>query len=185
MINLLPPERKKQILAGQSNLLLLRYNFVSILLSVLLLVMVGGMYALLGNIKKNAEETTQDRLAKSAEYSKVKQETDQFKANLSIAKHILSKEVRYSKISIEIAQIIPHGIVLQSLQLDSSLFGSPIELNALGKSHEDAIRLKSALENSPIFTNVSLMQTSKVDGEELYPISIRINATIRKEALEK
>lgn len=181
MINLLPPEQKRQIRAGQSNTLLLRYCIASLILATILFIPVAGAYFIINNSKKSAELAIQESDSVSASYQKVQQEANEFSSNLSTAKAILDKDVKYSKIALEIAKEIPAGIVLGSLSLDSKSFGQPIALNASGKTYDHALALKSALEESSIFKDVHLQSVTRGEEGE-YPITININVTINPEA---
>jgi Tfp pilus assembly protein PilN len=182
MINLLPPEQKRQIRAGQSNFLLVRYCIASVLLAVLLFALAGGIYMIMNNSKKGAEAAIQQSTAKSSEYQEVQQEATEFSNNLATAKTILDKEVRYSQIAVRLAQALPSGVILSSIQLNSENFGQPMTLTASGKSYEDALRLKSALEQSPYFSNVYLGSVAQSSTEDTgYPVAITINVTISPE----
>lgn len=182
MINLLPPENKRQIRAGQANILLLRYCIATLLLSIPLFLLIGGVYFLLDASKKTANETIQDSAVKSAQYQEVQAKSQEFSNNLRVAKSILDKEVRYSKIAVVIAQSLPSGVFLESLSLDAKTFGQPIALSAAGKTYDDAIRLKKALEESPNFKDINLQSVSKKDDSAAeYPISITLNVTINPE----
>lgn len=178
MINLLPPDQKRQIRAGQSNVLLLRYCILSLLLAGLLLAVIGAVYLLMNSSKETAEITIQDSVSKSQKYQKVKQDAASFTKNLTTAKTILDKEVHYSKIAVKIAQVIPSGIVLESLQLDAKTFGTPSTFNATGRSYNDGIRLKTAFEQSDIFKDVRLQSVSTNEKEGSTSVSIVISATI-------
>jgi len=182
MINLLPPDKKRQIRAGQSNALLLRYCILSLLLAALLFALIGGVYIMMDTTKRTAEETIQESNHRSAEYQPAQQELTEFNNNLATAKAILDKEVRYSELAVKIAQSLPSGIVLESLNLDSKTFGQPMTLSALGKTYDDSLRLKSSLEDSPYFENVHLQSVSiGSDGPEGGTASITINVTIKPE----
>lgn len=180
MINLLPPEQKRQIRASISNVLLLRYCIVTVLLAVMLLLSIGAVYLIMKNSKEAAELAISESTAKSASYQKIQQGAEEFKKNLSTAKTILDKEVRYSEIAVKIAQALPPGIVLESLQLDAKTFGQATTLSAKGKSYSDAIRLKTAMENSPMFENAHLQSVTQ-GSEGDYPVSILISVVINPE----
>lgn len=181
VINLLPPENKRQIKAGRSNVLLIRYCIFSLMLAILLSLLIGGVYILMNDSRRTAEATIDNSKRKSSEYSKVQSDVAEFNQNLAIAKSILDKEVHYSKIAVKVAQILPSGIVLDSLQLDSKTFGQPTTLNASAKSYNDSLRLKSALENSKYFDNVHLQSVSMAEGD--YPVSISISTVINREIM--
>lgn len=183
MINLLPPEKKRQIRAGQTNVLLFRYVLATVVLAVPLFMMVGGVYLLLENSKKIANETIQNSEVKSAQYRDVKTKAQEFNNNLQVAKTILDKEVRYSKIAPVIAQSLPPGIYLESLSLDAKTFGQPVTLNALAKTYNDAVRLKNTFEESSHFSDVHLLSVSHGSGDNssTYPVSITISVIIDPE----
>lgn len=179
MINLLPPEQKKQIRAGQSNVMMLRYCIASLILAILLGGLVVVTYLTLKNARNSAEASLAEGQAKSQKYSQVQQQATEFNNNLSIAKTILDKEVRYSQVAVKIAQVLPPGIVLQSLQLNADSFGKPMILDAYGKSYEDAIRLKTALEESDIFHDVHIISaTTAANADNGYPVAISMSVII-------
>lgn len=188
MINVLPPEAKRQIRAGQSNVLLLRYCIISGLLAGLLFGTSLVVYFIMQRDKGAVNAAIQESATKSARYAQVQQEVDAFSRNLATAKAILSKDVRYSKLAISIAQALPSGIVLQSLTVDAKTFGKPMALSAKGRSYDDAIRLKTSLESSPLFTNVHLQQVTnnaQSSGQASpYPVTISISVTIPPEVLK-
>ena len=186
MINLLPPDNKRQIHAAQSNVLLLRYCIASLALMALLAGIIGIAHLTLNSSKVAAENSIKESEAKSSQYTDIKVQAEEFKKNLAIAKTILDKEVRYSAIALQIAQTIPAGTVLQSLQLSAQSFGEPTVLNANGKTYDDAIRLKTAFEESNYFHDVHLLSVSHADEnnpDQIYPISIQISVVVNREIM--
>jgi len=182
MINLLPPSEKRQIRAAQTNVLLVRYIVVSLLLAVLLIIATTGVYLLMKQSKKSAEETIAQSTAKSANYQQAEHEANVFNQDLATAKSILDKEVHYSKIIVKIAQSLPSGVVLESLTLDSKTFGQPMTLNALGRNYHDALRLKSSLERSSMFSDVRLQSVSQnTSNKDSYGLTIVLSVTINPE----
>lgn len=183
MINLLPPEDKRQIAAGRTNVLLLRYCTISLLLAIPLFAMVGVVYFMMSNARSAAETTISQSESRSAEYQQVQANAQAFNGNLSTAKTILDKEVRYAEIAVKIAQTLPPGIVLSSLSLDADSFGQPVTLTAMAHSYDDSIRLKNAFEQSPIFSDVYLQSVTQGGGESggSYPVTISINVVINPE----
>lgn len=180
MINLLPPDEKRQIQAGRSNVLLLRYNILLVAAVGFLMAAIGIVYVYLGNTKAGAEQTIKENQAKVVGFAATEKEANDFKNNLTIAKQILGKEVTYTKVILDISALLPKGVVLDSLNLDSKTFGTPITLNAHAKSIDDAIALKTAFQNSPLFSNVNFQSIS--NGEGVYPVQVNLNVTIHKDA---
>lgn len=187
MINLLPPEDKRQIRAARSNTLLLRYNILTLGALVFLLVAAGIVYFYLVNVRATAERTIEDNQARVAGYQKVRTEADTFRANLSTAKQILDKEVAYSNVVLEISKLLPRGVILRELRLDSQTFGTPTTLSAQARSYESAIALKDAFSSSPLFSDVHFQSITSEgsDGESgSYPYSVTLGLTISKEAIK-
>lgn len=181
MINLLPPNDKKQILAGLSNTLIARYCISSLLLALPLLLLLIGVYILMANARMNAESTIAEGTAKSSQYADIKSQSQEFSNNLSIAKNILDKEVRYSKIAVAIAQALPAGMSLENINLDAKSFGQPITLNVAGGSYEDAVKFKGLLSESTTFQDVHLQSVTQQEGGGVtIALSVVINPEVAK-----
>ncbi len=181
MINLVPPEQKRQIRAAQTNVLLFRYCIASLFLAFSLASLVAIAYITMNNSKSTAEQALRDGQVKSAQYADVQKSATEFTNNLAIAKTVLDKEVKYTNVAIKIAQTLPSGIVLNSLQLDAESFGKPMTLDAKGKSYNDALRLKTAFEQSSDFSDPHLLSVSKSDTDGDYPFAISISVIIKPE----
>lgn len=181
MINLLPDQRKKEIAAGRINVILWRYCMVSLLLGMLLFAITGVFYAMLLNTRNKAIAENQESQQKIAAYRDTQQQFNTLKKNIAVAKTILSKDISYSKLAITIGQAIPSGIVLQSLDLNAANFGKPTTLNAMGRSYDDALRLKSSLEASPIFHNVHIESVSQAEttSKATYTTAIVMSVVIK------
>lgn len=196
MINLLPPEDKRQIRAARANSLLLRYNILLLGAIVFLFLAIGGVYVYLQSTKTSAEQTISDNESKVAGFSKVQGEAEQFKSNLTIAKQILDKEVTYTSVILKISHLLPSGVVLDSLNLDSATFGTATTLTAKAKNYNDAIALKNAFQDSDIFTDVHFQSISTSSGSDSssssgtdssssdYPVTINLSVVIKKEAVQ-
>lgn len=181
MINLLPPNNKRQLQAARTNTLLLRYNFLLIGAVVFLLIATGVVYFYLNSTKAHAEQTIQDNNAKVSSYDKVKQQADDFRTSLSTAKQVLDQNIVYTKVILEIAQLLPSGVVMDKLDLDAKTFGTPTTFAARAKDYTAALALKDSLQNSALFSNVSFSSLSG-DGSGGYPINVNLNVTIQKDA---
>lgn len=181
MINLLPPEEKRELRAARTNSLLLRYNLLLMGAVLFLALAIGIAYVYLTAAKVNAETTITENKAKVADFSEVQTEADAFRSNLTTAKQILDNEVIYTKVILAIAALMPSGTVLDKLSLDSQTFGTQTTLSAQAKSYDDALRLKDSFQNSPLFSNVHF-QSINSGGQPPYPLTVNLNVTIKKDA---
>lgn len=189
MINLLPPEDKRQISAARSNTLLLRYNIFLLGAVAFLFLAVAGVYFYLHTTKVTAEQTIRDNESKVAGFSTVKNQAEQFKTNLSIAKKILDNEVTYTSVILKISHLLPSGVVLDSLNLDSATFGTATTLTARAKNYNDALALKSAFQDSDIFSDVHFQSissgsSSDSSGSSDYPVTVNLSVIIKKDAVK-
>jgi Tfp pilus assembly protein PilN len=180
MINLLPPEERRQLAASRINTLLLRYNFVMIGVLAFVGLAIGFTYVYLTNTQATAEHQIAENQSRVSNYSQVEQQEKQFKANLATAKQILDKEVVYTKAILGIANLIPNGVILQSLSLNAQTFGTETTLLFQAKTIDDALNLKNVLEKSDLFTNVHFQNIDATTGSADHPVSVGLNVTINK-----
>lgn len=180
MINLLPPEEKRQLRAARTNTLLARYNIILLGAVAFLGLAVGITYLYLTTTKAGADQVIRENATQTTQFANVLSEAQQFRSNLSIAKQILDREIAYTKVILAIAQVMPSGVVLESLALDSATFGTETTLNASARDYERALAFKDALQNSSFFTNAHF-QSVDTTGTGDYPVSISLNVTIAKE----
>lgn len=180
MINLLPPEERRQLVASRTNSLLLRYNFFMIGVLAFVGLAIGVTYVYLSTTQATAEKQVADNQSRVSNYKEVQQQEATFKANLSTAKEILDKEVVYTKAILKIASLIPNGVVIQGLNLNPQAFGVETSLAFQAKSIDDALNLKKVFENSDVFTNVHFQNLEDKGGSEEYPVAVNLNVTIDK-----
>jgi Tfp pilus assembly protein PilN len=181
MINLLPLEDKRQIRAGRTNSLLIRYNIFLFGALIFLIMAILVTYVYLNSAKSSAEQTIKDNQTRVASFAPVEAKAEAFRTNLSIAKQILDREVSYSKVVLEIAQLLPSGVVLGNLDLDAQTFGTETVLAAQAKSYASALSLKDAFQKSTIFSNVHF-QSITAGGTGSYPYTVNLGVTIRKDS---
>lgn len=186
MINVLPVETKRQLRAARSNVVLLRYTILLAMVVGFLAIGTIAVYFVMNNVKANAENTTLENQSQISNFTNVQAEASEFRANLATAKTILDNEVIYSDTVLAIAQVIPSGVVIESLSLDANSFGSPMSISARAVSYDRAITLKDTLENSSVFSNVHFITVSggsdESDGDEdssgRYPYTVALSATL-------
>lgn len=188
MINILPPEEKKQLRAARSNSLLIRYNILLVGVFVFLALAIGFVYIYLSSTKTAAENLITENKTKVASYDDVAEEAADFRKNLQVAKQILDREVTYTDAVVDIAQAIPSGVVFDNLSLDASTFGTERTITAHAKSYGRALALKDAFQKSDLFSNVHFQSitTGGSNGDSSsssapgYPVSVTLNVTINK-----
>lgn len=183
MINLLPPEEKRQLRAARTNSLLLRYNLLLLGAVIFLAASIAITYFYLSTTKANAETVISENNAKVGGLASVQADATTFRTNLATAKQILDNEVIYTKVILAIAALLPSGTVLDRLNLDSQTFGTETTIAARVKNYDLALKLKDAFQSSPLFTNVHFQSiTSSSTVGDQYPLTVNLNVTIKKDA---
>ena len=81
MINLLPPEEKRQLRAARTNTLLARYNIILLVAVVFLGLAIGVVYLYLTNTKASADQTVRENTSQTSQYAGVLTEAQQFRSN--------------------------------------------------------------------------------------------------------
>lgn len=181
MINLLPDDAKRQIRAGRTNVVLIRYMVFLVFGIIFLALISAAVYLFLMNSKTNAEQSIKIDSNKDSSYLSVQAQAAALRSNLTTAKSILDQEISYSSILDGIAQALPQGVVIDTLSLSASTFGTPITIQAHARSTENALKLKDNFQKSPLFSNFSLQSISTdKSSTNGYPVTATISVVINK-----
>ncbi len=142
------------------------------------------VYGVLSATKSGAEATNQDNTNRAVEYEQTRKEADEYRKNLETARKILDNEVIYTDQIFTITNLLPSGVVLDSLNLNSKEFGAPMLINAHAKNYDAVTNLKRAFEQSNYFNDVHFQSITDDGGTASpgYPISVVISVTINKVA---
>ena len=75
---------------------------------------------------------------------------------------------------------------MQTLTLDSKKLGTPMTINARGKTYGDALRLKDSFQQSSLFKDVNLASAvAEKENKDGYPINSTINVTMVPEVAKQ
>lgn len=184
MINLLPTREKREILAGRSNRLLLRYTILLSIVTVAVLLAFVFVWLYLENTRSVNQAKISQNEASSKQLLSKQQAITSFRSNLQTAKSILDKQVNYSAITLRVASTIPSGVVIDQLTLDPATFGTPTKLSARAKSETAALQLKESLTNSPYYSNAHFDTLSRASDESGYPYQVTMTVTLTQELLK-
>lgn len=182
MINLLPPDDKKQIRAARVNVLLLRYNIMLGFGIVFLTFALAVAYFFLMTSKQAAETTIADNAQKEGSYAEVKTQAEAFRTQLSTSKSILDGQVSYAKAALTIAKLLPEGTALSTLTLDETSFTTPLVLTVKISDEAAAAQLLKNFKNSPLFSNVTKGKISV--GQGAFPYIMELTVTMSKKAAQ-
>lgn len=186
MINLLAPNDRRQLAAARTNTLLRRYVFLMALVLAVLVAEMAGVYFVISSDKARNEAVIQENEQKTVGYAETKRLATQFKSDLATAKVILDKQVPYTKLIIGVANALPQDARLDTLSLNPELFGTPTTLTLHTKSYGLAIDIKSSLQKSPMFSDVSFQSVTKEEKPSSdYQYTAVYNVTFSREALKQ
>ena len=185
MINLLAPDDRRQLAAARTNTLLRRYVFLLGLVLAVLMMEIAGVYVFLGVDKARNEAAIIESESKTTEYAQIRQDASSFRSNLATAKYILDKQVDYTSLIVGVANALPNDAVIDSLSLNPETFGTPSTLTIHTSSYGLAIDVKSRLQKSPLFSDVSFQSVAKEeDSTSPRPFTAIYNVTFAKDALK-
>ena len=184
MINLLPSKKKAEIRAARTNVALIRYIGILLVALAFILGALYVTYTVLGFTKSSSEQLISSNDVKANVYNSTKAQVDSLSANLSQAKTLLDQEVQYSKVLTNIAQLMPAGTVLGTLNLDTNSFnGTPVTTRVYAKTSANAVTLRQNFQQSRMFSGVSFQTISESgSGVTGYPVSVDMTFTINRTA---
>lgn len=181
MINLLSDDRKGEIRAARTNVILLRYTSIILLAFAFIAGAVYISYTLLQSTMASAESLIVANDVKADVYRDTKQEVDELSAKLNDAKAIADQEVLYSAVLVKIGQLVPSGALLGDITFKTANFNAtPLQITAYAKSATEAGQLQSAFQSSPLFSQVNLNGTENGSSVEGYPVEVTLTATLNK-----
>lgn len=180
MINLLPALQKKEMAAARINTILFRYTILLIGAIVLLLLFLGFVYFYLITTGVQADNDRKNNEEKAAGYTQTQAEAAALRTDIAAAKQLFSNEIRYSKALTRISALIPNGVAFTTLDLDGQSFGVPktFVMKITGKAAAEELR--TSLQKSEYFSNVSLNNLSTSFDDTVFPYTIELTATINR-----
>lgn len=187
MINLLPDDRKRNIRIARMNVVLIRYNVIILTILSLIFVVFGLFYLELNRNRSAATDNKGASQQMASSYSNDQTAIEEYARNLSTARYILDNSISYTTLISAITELLPSGVILDSINLQADNIGKQTTFLARSKSYAKAIELKDRFQNSKVFTNVfftSVNETGDVSNggaSSSYPYAISINATIKKD----
>lgn len=180
MINLLPDQSKKELRAARSNVTLLNYMLVLGMGVIFLAIISGGVYFVLLGSQTDAKNLIVASQAKSSAYASVESQGTTLRSSLTNAKTMLDQEVLYTKVLTNIASAMPSGVILDSINLNPTLFGTPATLQFYTKTTKQALTLKDSLATSPMFSSISFLSLASNSQSSDYPVSVSLSIVINK-----
>lgn len=183
MINLLPPETKQSYRYGRRNRRLLFWVFAVLLaIAGVVILTVAGQMVMKHSIDQNkAEVSAIDGRLKSQNQEATKKQATAITNNLKLMVTVLSKEVLFSSLLVQVGNITPPGVVLTSLSISQT--GGAIDISARAKNYDSAVRLQANLADpdNKIFSKADTVGISCASSgsdalSQAYPCTVNLKA---------
>src|SRR3989344_7168953 len=147
MINLLPPNTRKDMLYARKNSMLLKWSSTLIfaVLGAALIIASGMVY--LTETTKNYEKRTETarQSLKAQKIDETQKKVEEISNNVKLATEVLSREILFSKVLMQLGSVLPAETSLQQLQIDDLKGG--LTLSAGAKDIESATQIQLNLED--------------------------------------
>lgn len=154
MINLLPANNKRQLRASLHNTLLRKHIGLLLVFTVALGAVIAYSYFVLKSYQEFYQETEHQNNLRVVEYQELKRKANDLSQDLNLSKTILSQRVDYSQVLIKIAQILPEGVSIDAITLESKLFEGSKTLEVNLTHSDQASDIKKLFEESDLFKSV-------------------------------
>ncbi len=185
MINLLPPDSKKEFRAGRINTQLIRYLTILAITAVCVIGVFGVSFVLNERNKASYVQLKEESDKKLGSLKDTRDKVQAFNENIKQARAIYGSEIILSDVVAGIAKALPPGAVIGTLTLDTKTLATPITLTVRLDSFNKGAVLKENFEASGIFKDVKLVGIeaggktggASVSGDK-YPFSATITATL-------
>lgn len=186
MINLLPPAATKDLRASRHNNILMRYLTGSTIALGLIVVVYLGTYLMMRAAAQNNLSNSLENKQKIAHFKDTEVKAKAYTENLKIAKAIFGGELSYTGALHKIANALPPGTILETLDLSPATTGQPITLSIAAKTKENALSVKQTFEQAKIASNITISTLQEAapsadsSKQSPYPIQISLNLTLDK-----
>lgn len=183
MINLLPPDVRKNTLYARRNVILMRWVIAcsGALVGIALIVSAGYVY-LDQSSKSYAQKAEAARASlKAQKVDQTSKEIEEISNNTKLATQVLSKEILFSKLLRQLGASLPANTTLEQFQVDKVQGG--LALKAAAKDITAATQLQVNLQDptNKIFEKADIESISCVSStDNPYPCSVQIRALFAK-----
>lgn len=182
MINLLPSDLKAEIRAAKLNSLLVNYLVIIVFAIIFLCLLAGGAYYILGDAKASADKSIADNNAKAAVYADTRSRAVELQENLTSARKALDANIDYSALLIGFAALMPEGVVIEKMELNSDVFSNGTTVKILAKNTESILSFRDTLSRSVLVSNVKLGNVSNDNANEIYKAEGEMTFTFNRSA---
>ncbi|MBP9738559.1 PilN domain-containing protein [Candidatus Saccharibacteria bacterium] len=166
MINLLPPQQLANIRIARSNTLLRRYIELLLLALLIIITALTVAYYFMNVQQSNVQQVVDTDQAKISELEPVQKQAEQLSATVNTIAGLLSRDVVFSDMLVQIGGLMPQGAVLTGLQFSIEDFKSPLIISAQVDTEEKAAVLLKNLQGSDLFQSAEIKTIDQTEKED-------------------
>ncbi len=166
MINLMPADIKEEIKFARHNVSLIQYCILAAIVSfALAAIMLFGL--ILMNRDQNIIQSAIDsRQSILVELDKTDAEAQAFADNVSTISSLLDRELNFSQVVVQIAELIPNGATLSRLDLPNDVKTAPFPLSVEVNDQSLAGVLQQNFEQSEIFEGADVQNIRPAESTD-------------------
>lgn len=179
MINLLPKDSQQELKAAHANSILIKALIWVGAATGFLLLISAVTYLLLTNEQSNQKKIAESNASLLAPFNTALADLNKVNSDASIIKGMLSQQMSYSDVILELSALLPKNVILESLSLKSHGSEANI-LKVRAKTVSDISTMKAAFDKSKLFSNYTEMITNEKADNSPYPVSIDVSLTINR-----
>ncbi len=177
MINLLPPQAKKEIRAARSNTLLIRYAVLLCIAGVFLVGALAFAQFYMMNQGAIADELKRDNEQQASGFAPAQAAATSLRNDLRKAKQLLDNDIRYSQFLLRVSALLPNGTALDQLELSPDSITQPVTLKVLLRNEEAARQLLTSFASSPYITSSTIKGFTTNAPGATYPYAAELTVT--------
>lgn len=179
MINLLPNDKKSDIIYARKNTLLLRWSLLLVVATIIVVVLIGA-----GNLYiKAAEKSYNKQIAdttqtlQSENLTKTQKKITDLSNNVTLIQKVLENTILFSKLLKQAGAVMPPGTILSNLEISKVEGG--IDLTAQAKDYKSATQIQVNLADpgNKVFEKVDILSINCSEtSDNGYPCSVNLRA---------
>jgi archaellum component FlaF (FlaF/FlaG flagellin family) len=179
MINLLPNDKKSDIIYARKNTLLLRWSLLLVVATIIVVVLIGAgnLYIKASEKSYNKQIADTTQTLQSENLTETQKKITDLSNNVTLIQKVLENTILFSKLLKQAGAVMPPGTVLSNLEISKVEGG--IDLTAQAKDYKSAtqIQVNLADPDNKVFEKVDILSINCSEtSDNGYPCSVNLRA---------
>lgn len=185
-VNLLPEEVKEEIKQAKNNSSLINIFVKTVFLFLITIVFLGGLYLYYKENLNSSVKILSEKQRLIDQYGNLQENAKKLSERLETIKKIDSNSNKWSGVMVEINKVVPAGIYLTGLKMDSNTKNRS-QITGYAITKKEVASLQEALEKSELLEYVDIegSQTQKDPSSGLDRENFTISLTLSRKALHE